>query len=222
MEQEKKDQRITVMMSESELTRIDEWAHENRIKSRGEAMRLLLNSAFSLIPSAERVSEVFSRMEDFDGAYFEEQGLLTELRQAVSSVAGSLWMIRRNTALQAGGEPVLPTDRAGHSQTKTEMLVIFDILDTLVSAYSGEADTSSFEDEVISMIERGKTDGEISDTLGISDKLGKTYVELIKRKVGASDRDQIADFAPVSVEIKNPYSVHKPRAIRLEDKGSKK
>lgn len=217
MEQEKKDQRITVMMSESELTRIDEWAHENRIKSRGEAMRLLLNSAFSLIGSAEYATSVFAQIEG-DYEINGDSEALEKLQGAMSMINGSLWMIRRNTAMQADGEPTLPTDRAGHSQTKSEMLVIFDILDSLVSSYNREAETSSMEDEVISLIERGKTDGEISDALGISDKLGKTYIELIKRKVGAATRDAIPDHATIEVSLNTPQVTRAARRVRLEEK----
>ncbi len=40
---EKKDQRIAVMMSTSEVKRLDDWAFEKRIRSRGEAMRQLIS-----------------------------------------------------------------------------------------------------------------------------------------------------------------------------------
>lgn len=38
---ELKDQRIPIMMTESEVTAIDDWAFKNRIRSRGEAIRRL-------------------------------------------------------------------------------------------------------------------------------------------------------------------------------------
>ncbi|MGR9427736.1 hypothetical protein [Rhizobium leguminosarum] len=40
-DKELKDQRIPVMMTASEVTAIDDWSFENRIRSRGEAIRRL-------------------------------------------------------------------------------------------------------------------------------------------------------------------------------------
>lgn len=40
-EDELKDQRVTIMMSESELSLIDDWMFANRLRSRGEAIRRL-------------------------------------------------------------------------------------------------------------------------------------------------------------------------------------
>ncbi|OYD05777.1 hypothetical protein [Rhizobium sp. N4311] len=40
-EKELKDQRIPIMMSETELSAIDDWSFKNRIRSRGEAIRRL-------------------------------------------------------------------------------------------------------------------------------------------------------------------------------------
>lgn len=40
-EKELKDQRVPIMMTESELTAIDDWSFKNRIRSRGEAIRRL-------------------------------------------------------------------------------------------------------------------------------------------------------------------------------------
>lgn len=45
MPSEKKDQRVTIMMSPSELQQLDDWAFEARIRSRGEAIRRLLAAA---------------------------------------------------------------------------------------------------------------------------------------------------------------------------------
>jgi metal-responsive CopG/Arc/MetJ family transcriptional regulator len=38
-EPELKDQRVTIMMTKSELALIDDWMFANRIRSRGEAIR---------------------------------------------------------------------------------------------------------------------------------------------------------------------------------------
>jgi hypothetical protein len=39
---EPKDRRVPVMMAASELKAVDDWAHERRIRSRGEAIRQLV------------------------------------------------------------------------------------------------------------------------------------------------------------------------------------
>lgn len=41
MDKELKDQRITIMMTATELAAIDDWSFTNRIRSRGEAIRQL-------------------------------------------------------------------------------------------------------------------------------------------------------------------------------------
>ncbi|MBY3332507.1 hypothetical protein HFN98_18020 [Rhizobium laguerreae] len=45
---ELKDQRVPIMMSEDELKAIDDWRFENRLGSRGEAIRRLCNIALEL------------------------------------------------------------------------------------------------------------------------------------------------------------------------------
>ena len=42
MSDEKKDQRIPVMMTAAEVKAIDDWSFANRIRSRGEAVRQLV------------------------------------------------------------------------------------------------------------------------------------------------------------------------------------
>ena len=45
MADEKKDQRVTLMMTPTELQRLDDWAFGQRIRSRGEAIRRLIAAA---------------------------------------------------------------------------------------------------------------------------------------------------------------------------------
>ena len=45
MADEKKDQRVTLMMTSTELQRLDDWAFGQRIRSRGEAIRRLISAA---------------------------------------------------------------------------------------------------------------------------------------------------------------------------------
>lgn len=48
MTKELKDQRIAVMLTPSELKAIDDWSFNLRIRSRGEAIRRLIQSGLSL------------------------------------------------------------------------------------------------------------------------------------------------------------------------------
>ncbi|NSY46547.1 helix-turn-helix transcriptional regulator [Agrobacterium tumefaciens] len=50
MEKELKDQRITIMLTESELRAVDDWSFAHRIRSRGEAIRQLIDGGL-LIPT---------------------------------------------------------------------------------------------------------------------------------------------------------------------------
>ncbi|MUO30814.1 MULTISPECIES: ribbon-helix-helix protein, CopG family [Rhizobium/Agrobacterium group] len=47
---ELKDLRISVMMTESDLKAIDNWSFENRIRSRGEAIRRLFRMGLEATP----------------------------------------------------------------------------------------------------------------------------------------------------------------------------
>lgn len=47
MAEEKKDQRVTLMMTLTELQRLDDWAFGHRIRSRGEAIRRLITAAIT-------------------------------------------------------------------------------------------------------------------------------------------------------------------------------
>lgn len=42
MSEQLKTQRVTIMMSPAELNEIDEWSFQQRIRSRGEAIRRLI------------------------------------------------------------------------------------------------------------------------------------------------------------------------------------
>lgn len=43
MSEELKDQRVTIMLTPSEFKAVEDWSFENRIRSRGEAIRRLIN-----------------------------------------------------------------------------------------------------------------------------------------------------------------------------------
>jgi hypothetical protein len=54
-DEEKRTERITIMMSPAEVAAIDDWLFEQRIRSRGEAVRRLI--AMSLEPTCEPSQE---------------------------------------------------------------------------------------------------------------------------------------------------------------------
>ena len=49
MSEELKDQRISVMLTPSELKAIDDWSFEQRIRSRGEAVRRLIKAGMEAV-----------------------------------------------------------------------------------------------------------------------------------------------------------------------------
>lgn len=59
MEKELKDQRVTIMLTPSEFQAVDDWSFANRIRSRGEAIRQLINAGLyatgTRVPIIERI-----------------------------------------------------------------------------------------------------------------------------------------------------------------------
>jgi metal-responsive CopG/Arc/MetJ family transcriptional regulator len=49
-----KTERVMVLMSEDELKRVDDWSFDQRIRSRGEAIRRLLQIAFQSLDTGEK------------------------------------------------------------------------------------------------------------------------------------------------------------------------
>lgn len=49
MPEEKKDQRIPVMMTASEVKAIDDWSFSHRVRSRGEAIRQLVKKGLGQV-----------------------------------------------------------------------------------------------------------------------------------------------------------------------------
>lgn len=48
-----KDQRVPLVMAPSELEALDDWMHQNRIRSRGEAIRRLCHIGIHILPDIE-------------------------------------------------------------------------------------------------------------------------------------------------------------------------
>ncbi|GEM_PF-2124869 len=56
MEKELKDQRVTIMLTPSELKAVDDWSFEHRIRSRGEAIRQLIDAGLTIPDLAAELS----------------------------------------------------------------------------------------------------------------------------------------------------------------------
>lgn len=198
MEQEKKDQRVTIMMSEKELAAVDTWAHENHIKSRGEAVRLLLDAALSLIPAARWASEVHSRLDSDE--------VNPEINDVMSGINASLWRISH---LSEGAK--LDASRSNwidkisqHKTQYSDMSALLEVIDNLVDAASMKREKpnlSRMEKKVAHFIAIGLTNKDISDEIGVTERTLRTYIEMIMKKVGAKNRNDLADFAEVNVPL---------------------
>lgn len=73
---ELKDQRIPIMMTESELLALDDWSFKNRIRSRGEAIRRLCQMGLSL---DENLRELFEQSKKGAHLYQDRSDSLTSL-----------------------------------------------------------------------------------------------------------------------------------------------
>ncbi len=56
MTKELKDQRIAVMLTPSELEAVDDWSFAHRIRSRGEAIRILIDAGLMIPTLASAVT----------------------------------------------------------------------------------------------------------------------------------------------------------------------
>lgn len=54
MSDELKSERVTTMMTPSEVKAVDDWSFESRIRSRGEAIRRLIQLGLEAAKSADR------------------------------------------------------------------------------------------------------------------------------------------------------------------------
>ncbi|MBF0246832.1 MAG: ribbon-helix-helix protein, CopG family [Alphaproteobacteria bacterium] len=57
MNEEPKDHRVPIMMSQSEIEAVDDWAFANRIRSRSEAIRRLVRLGLEAPESEKRSDE---------------------------------------------------------------------------------------------------------------------------------------------------------------------
>lgn len=64
MEKELKDNRIAVMLTDSELKEVDDWSFERRIRSRGEAIRRLLRMGIAAEPILRDLLRLIEHLND--------------------------------------------------------------------------------------------------------------------------------------------------------------
>lgn len=202
MEQEKKDQRVTIMMSEKELAAVDTWAHDNRIKSRGEAVRLLLNASLQLLPRLKRLRR----------SYDPVGNPLPEQKDAISSLMINLLRIEAAAKESGGSQP--PAEEFGtHAFTGGDAELMFEIADYTVTQEHPDEMTDR-EGFVVDRIQEGHDDEAIANIMGVSERAMKSYVLMLTKKFQAAHRDDLPNTAPISIKLNPPTSTR--RALKLD------
>lgn len=188
MEPEKKDQRVTIMMSESELEAVDRWAHENVIKSRGEAVRQLLSAAQELLPVLEKVRNNF--MHGIENDYPK---LIHQLLMAYASIEMKLFGEPESDEFE-DERSFLGQAIAGYATTENELLL--DIMDFAIDR--SNRDLNDREQFVIERIDEGYDDEAIADAMDVSERTITSYVKMLMAKTGAGIREELAEYLPVN------------------------
>jgi len=87
MSAELKSERIQVLMTPSEVLAVDDWAHQNRIKSRGEAIRRLTEMGLSG-ESASGAADLLKELRSMVGMELsqEEMSELTDMLVVISRI----------------------------------------------------------------------------------------------------------------------------------------
>lgn len=197
METEKKDQRVTIMMSESELEAVDRWAHENHIKSRGEAVRQLLDAAQELLPVLENARNVFMHARESEYPKVIQQVML-----AYASIEMKLFGEPEYEEFQ-DERSFLGQAIAGYATTENDLLL--DIMDFAVDRSNGELNDR--ERFVIERIDEGHDDEAIADAMDVSERTIKSYVKMLMAKTGAGIREELAEYLPVTGPFDEPRMI---------------
>ncbi|CUX41130.1 hypothetical protein CFBP6626_00360 [Agrobacterium tumefaciens] len=112
-EKELKDQRIPIMMSGSELAALDDWSFNNRIRSRGEAIRRLIQIGLVLDGNKKelnaRFKDIHSKLEpiaakadsvaESDKLTKQDGELITSVMELTMAIVGIAPIIRKVTGL---------------------------------------------------------------------------------------------------------------------------
>lgn len=72
MAEETKDIRVTILMAPSELKEVDDWSFEQRIRSRGEAIRRLLRVGIAAEPILRDLLRLIEHLNDPELAKHEK------------------------------------------------------------------------------------------------------------------------------------------------------
>lgn len=64
MAEETKDIRVTILMAPSELKEVDDWSFEQRIRSRAEAIRRLINMGIAAEPILRDLLRLIEHLND--------------------------------------------------------------------------------------------------------------------------------------------------------------
>ncbi|MEB2845963.1 LuxR C-terminal-related transcriptional regulator [Endobacterium cereale] len=185
----KKDQRVTLVLSEEFLNRVDDWAHAHRIKSRGEAIRQLLEAGMTIPTIASAVAETYR--PGIDDASFDAN--VDHLRTLTREHFGNISLFDSNVRQFLGQE-----NRAASREIYAEQ--DFDVIMSLMDKFfnSKTAPTNVLtqrEHEIVGMICQGATDEDIARDMNISPITVRAYVRSILNKMDLTSRDLIADAA---------------------------
>lgn len=217
MEPEKKDQRVTIMMSESELEAVDRWAHHHMLKSRGEAIRMLLSAALQLMPLVGNLRRQVHGQRDKSSP---------EFLKAVDAVTAATTTIQRFIAksgnLESGNDvDYEPSSSYAFAGGDTEL--IMEIAAFLLAGDASEG-VSEREEFVIERIQEGHDDETIADLMEVSEHGIKNYILMLTKKYGVDSRDELPDALPITVKPalqpaieQRPRKLVIKRRVRLKD-----
>jgi len=204
MDQLKKDLRVTIMMSEHELAAIDKWSHANKIKSRGEAIRQLIDSAIKVVPVARMVRNYVAHTgPDSENTI----AVLWELVHAFSTLKDH----SEDGFAEKGNEYTnIFKFEGGDSEA------IADVLDFVISGRP-ETPLTPRESFIIDRIGEGHDDEAIGEIMGISDRVARTYIGMLLDKTGTRNRDELVDAAIEADREGERMALGPKRAINLDD-----
>ncbi|WLR94219.1 hypothetical protein [Shinella zoogloeoides] len=104
-EGELKDQRVPLVMSPSELQELDDWMHENRIRSRGEAIRRLCQMGMAFDRNYEQIDQALNEVGELIGKYLDivhdEKATAEMLEEFVSGAIYPFYEAHRRFAAAA-------------------------------------------------------------------------------------------------------------------------
>lgn len=186
-----KDQRVTVMMSSAELEKIDEWCHMNKIRSRGEGVRRLIDAGMEIPAYASNLTATISNH------------IRNEYPEVDSAVQGLWRVLERHyvglvDAEEAGDEmdsPEVHFDELSVNQQRVINLLIDKRLRELgVIQQAVAPDFTVRERQIAQALRDGMPNKAIAYDLKLSESTVKVHVRNIMKKINADNRFDAAKW----------------------------